>query len=96
MIDRERVTERETVGDTVRREHVTVEEDYDTGRATGGTHARRPGASEATSEGSVETTQAGAVRPAMRREDEAAETGDGESWDQLRGDIRDAAERTRR
>jgi uncharacterized protein (TIGR02271 family) len=96
VIDRERVTERETVGDTVRRERVTVDEDYDTGRATGGTHARRPGASDTTSEGIIETAQAGAVRPAPQREGEAAETGDGESWDQLREDIRDAAERTRR
>ena len=96
VIDRERVTERETVGDTVRREHVTVDEDYDTSRATGGTHARRPGASETTSEGIVETAQAGAVRPAMRREGAAVETGDGESWEHLREDIRDAAERTRR
>ena len=96
VIDRERVTERETVGDTVRREHVTVDEDYDRSRATGGTHARRPGASETTSEGIVETAQGGADRPALRRESEAAETRDGESWEHLRGDIRDAAERTRR
>ena len=96
VIDRERVTERETVGDTVRREHVTVDENYDRSLATGGTRARRPVASETMSGGSVETAQVGAVRPAMRPEGETDETGDGESWAQLREDIRDASEQTRR
>ena len=96
VIDRERVTERETVGDTVRREHVTVDEDYDTGRAAVGTHARQPRASATTPEGLVETVRAEAARPVMQREGETDETGDKESWDQLRGDIREASERTRR
>ncbi len=96
VIDRERVTERETVGDTVRREHVTVDEDYDKGRTTGGTLAGQPRASETASEGIVETGHAETTPPVMPREGEADETGDGESWDRLRGDIRDAAERTRR
>ncbi|MDP8923048.1 MAG: YsnF/AvaK domain-containing protein [Chloroflexota bacterium] len=96
VIDRERVTERETVGDTVRREHVTVDEDYDAGRATGRAQARQPRASDTTSAGIVETGHAEMAPRVMPSEGETDETGDGESWDRLRGDIRDAADRARR
>ncbi len=73
-----------------------INEPVPTSTATGGTHARRAGASETIAGDSVETAQAGAVRPAMRLEGQADETGDGESWAQLREDIRDASEQSRR
>ncbi len=88
VIDRERVTERETVGDTVRREHVTVDEDYEKDGPSVTTQARRPRVVGATSDRTAE--------PVMRREDGTDETGDGKSWEHLRGEIREASERTRR
>ena len=91
VIDRERITERETVGDTVRREHVTVDEDYAKGQVTVSTQSAQPRSGETTSEPIVET-----AGPAPRHGGETTGAGDGESWDRLRGDIRDASERTRR
>jgi len=91
VIDRERVVERETVEDTVRRERVTVDEDYDSDRATVRTDARTLRPSVATSDRTVETT-----RPVARREAEAGGTGPGESWDELREEIREASEQSRR
>lgn len=88
VIDRERVAGRETVEDTVRRERVTVHEDYDADRATVRTDARTGRASEATSDRTVET-----ARPVARRE--AGGTRDGDSWDELREEIREASEQSR-
>lgn len=94
-IDRERVTERETVSDTVRQERVTVDENVDKGRSTGGTQNRQPGRTEPTTERAVGTSErtAETSRSAPRPEGKA---GDGESWDELHEDVRDADKRTRR
>ena len=91
VLDRERVVERETVEDTVRRERVTVDEKYEADRATVRTDARtlRPGV--ATADHTV-----GRARPVARRETEAGGTGHGESWDELREEIREASEQSRR
>ena len=91
MIDRQRVTERETVEDTVRREQVTVDEDYDIDRATVRTDARTLHGSEATSDRTVET-----AGPVTRRETKVGGAGGSESWDELREEIRDASEQSRR
>ncbi|MDP8925215.1 MAG: hypothetical protein M3O34_20415, partial [Chloroflexota bacterium] len=91
VIDRERVTERETVGDTVRRERVTVDEDYDEDGPAVTQRSGAPRMDEATSDRTLETT-----RPGVRRAETAHEAGDAESWEHLRKDIRDASERTRR
>jgi uncharacterized protein (TIGR02271 family) len=91
VIDRERVAERETVTDTVRRERVTVHEDYDADRATVRTDARTLRGSEATSDRTVEVD-----RPVARRDAEAGGTRSGESWDELREEIREASEHSRR
>ena len=90
VIDRERVTERETVGDTVRREHVTVDEDYEQDGPNVTKQARRPRTVAATADHTVEP-----AHPVMRREDETDETGSGESWEHLRGEIREVSERAR-
>jgi len=74
MIDRQRVTERATVEDTVRRERVTVDEHYDADRAAVRTDAWTPRASEATSDRAVE-----AARPVVRRDTEAGGAGLGGS-----------------
>lgn len=95
LVDRERVTEREIVSDTVRKERVTVDEDYDTRQAIVRDETLRPRANPKTSERVVEAANVETAQPVMRREGETADRGDSESWDQLRGDIRDASERTR-
>jgi uncharacterized protein (TIGR02271 family) len=87
VIDRERVAERETVEDTVRRERVTVDEHYDADRAPVRTDARTLRASEATSHRAVE-----ADRPRVRRDTEAGGAGLSGSWDEVREEIREASE----
>jgi uncharacterized protein (TIGR02271 family) len=88
VIDRERITERETVVETIRRADVTVDEDYDTTRLTVPGHTGTPHASGVMAERTVE-----AARPVAGSE---AGAGDDQSWDELRGEIREASEQSRR
>ena len=88
VIDRERISERETVVETIRREQVTVDEDYDTDRLTVPGHTGAPRASGATADRAAE-----AGRPVASSETGA---GDDHSWDDRRGEIREASEQSRR
>jgi len=91
LIERERVTAQETVVETVRREQVTVDEDYDTNRLAVPEQTGMPRPSVTTAGHLGETTEA--AHPVASRE---AGASDDRSWDDLRGEIREASEHSRR